>query len=98
MKNEQFKPICRTYPNGSKHWYHNGKLHREDGPAIEYANGTKYWYLNGKSHREAGPAIEYADGTKRWFFQDVEYTEHDYWKELYKLGKITQEQLILELL
>jgi hypothetical protein len=25
----------------------NGKLHREDGPAIEYAYGRKEWYLNG---------------------------------------------------
>jgi len=25
----------------------NGKLHREDGPAIEFANGDKSWYLNG---------------------------------------------------
>ena len=34
--------------DGSKYWYLNGKLHREDGPAIEYASGTKFWYLNGK--------------------------------------------------
>ena len=29
-------------------WLLNGKLHREDGPAIEYANGTKEWYVDGK--------------------------------------------------
>ena len=40
--------ICKTNEFGDKSWYLNGKLHREDGPAIEYANGTKYWYLNGK--------------------------------------------------
>ena len=34
--------------NGTKRWYSNGKLHREDGPAIEYANGSKSWYINGK--------------------------------------------------
>ena len=33
---------------GNKRWYLNGKLHREDGPAIECVNGTKKWYLNGK--------------------------------------------------
>ena len=27
----------KVYPNGDKSWYLNGKLHREDGPAIEYA-------------------------------------------------------------
>ena len=32
---------------GTKSWYLNDKLHREDGPAIEWADGTKYWYLNG---------------------------------------------------
>ena len=33
---------------GDKAWYHNGKLHREDGPAIEWANGYKEWYINDK--------------------------------------------------
>lgn len=33
---------------GDKCWHLNGKLHREDGPAIEYANGDKCWYLNGE--------------------------------------------------
>ena len=37
--------------NGTKRWYLNGKMHREDGPAIEYADGTKYWFLNGVIHR-----------------------------------------------
>ena len=40
------KSICKIDADGTKHWYLNGNLHREDGPAIEYANGTKYWYLN----------------------------------------------------
>jgi len=29
-----------------KKWYLNGKLHREDGPAIEFSNGNKEWWLN----------------------------------------------------
>ena len=52
---------------GSKEWYLNGKLHREDGPAVEGAYGSKYWYLNGQRHREDGPAIEDADGSKYWW-------------------------------
>ena len=28
------KPECKTDPNGNKRWYLNGKLHREDGPAV----------------------------------------------------------------
>ena len=42
----------KVYPNGSKYWWLNGALHREDGPAVEYADGDKFWYLNGKSMTE----------------------------------------------
>ena len=55
-----------VYDGGTKHWYKNGELHREDGPAVEYVSGTKHWYKNGKLHREDGPAIEYTDGEKKW--------------------------------
>jgi len=48
-------------------WYHNGKFHRLDGPAIEFADGYKAWHQNGKLHRIDGPAIEWADGTKHWY-------------------------------
>lgn len=52
--------------HGSKRWYLNDKLHREDGAAIEYPNGYKQWYQCGKLHRIDGPAIEYANGSKVW--------------------------------
>lgn len=29
-------------------WRLDGKLHREDGPAVEYANGDQCWYINGQ--------------------------------------------------
>jgi len=61
------RPTCTTYPNGDKAWYLNGKLHREDGPAVECANGHKEWFLNGIRHREDGPALEKANGDKAWF-------------------------------
>ena len=54
-------------PDGTKYWYKDGELHREDGPAVEYLNGTKYWYKNNYRHREDGPAVEYSDGEKRWY-------------------------------
>ena len=44
------------YPDGTKYWYLNGKLHRTDGPAIEYADGTKSWYLNGEVQRSEKPS------------------------------------------
>jgi hypothetical protein len=52
---------------GNKRWYHKKKLHREDGPAIEWVNGRKEWYVDGKLHRTDGPAIEFAAGTKFWY-------------------------------
>jgi hypothetical protein len=51
----------------TKRWYKNGKLHREDGPAIEWLDDTKEWYKNGLLHREDGPAIEWSNGIKFWF-------------------------------
>lgn len=51
---------------GTTSWYLDDKLHREDGPAIEYANGGKQWYLHGTRHREGGPAVIWASGTSTW--------------------------------
>jgi len=56
--------------NGSKFWYKNDLLHKEDGPAIEYVNGNKYWYLHGELHRADGPAIEYSNGKNSWYLND----------------------------
>jgi len=52
---------------GNKRWYHNDKLHRLDGPAIEYADGTKFWFHDDKFHRTDGPAVEWTDGSKEWY-------------------------------
>lgn len=35
------------YPNGDRECYKEGKLHREDGPAVEYSNGEKEWWIDG---------------------------------------------------
>jgi hypothetical protein len=56
-------------------WYVNGKLHRDDGPAIEFASGDKEWYLNGKLHRTDGPAIEVISGATYWYLNGVEVTQ-----------------------
>ena len=42
------KYTVKVYANGIKEWYLNDKLHREDGPAIEFSNGYKSWWLNGE--------------------------------------------------
>jgi hypothetical protein len=64
--------------NGTKFWYLNDDLHREDGPAIEWSNGDKAWYLNDELHREDGPALEYSDGDKYWWLDGKELTEQQH--------------------
>ncbi len=61
------KSITEGRVRGNKYWYRNGKLHRDDEPAIEWSNGAKHWYRNGVFHRDGGPAAEYADGAKHWY-------------------------------
>jgi hypothetical protein len=56
----------------------NGRLHREDGPAVEWTNGDKHWWVDGLRHREDGPAIEYSDGTKEYWLEGIEYTEEEF--------------------
>jgi hypothetical protein len=46
-------------PYGTKRWYKNGKLHREDGPAIEWYDGLrKEWYLNDKYYTSQADYFE----------------------------------------
>jgi len=59
----------------NKKWYLNGKLHRENGPAIEWQNGDKIWYINGRRHREDGPAVEYDNGDKVWYVNGKRHRE-----------------------
>ena len=58
---------------GNKRCYLNGKLHREDGPAIEWTDGDKAWYLDGKLHREDGPAVEHINGFKEWWIHGLHF-------------------------
>ena len=68
----------KTELDGRTEWRLGGKLHREDGPAVEDAYGYKEWYLNGKRHREDGPAIEYTDGSKAWFIDGKELSHEEF--------------------
>ena len=60
---------CIEHLDGSKCWYKNNKLHREDGPAIWQTNGDKYWYQHDLRHRVDGPAVEFITGYKAWWFR-----------------------------
>ena len=82
-----------------KVWFNSRwRLHREDGPAIEYANGTKEWWVDGKLHRLDGPAVEYVDGYKSWYLdgnlhrEDGPAVEHaNGTKHWYLNGKLHRE-------
>ncbi len=66
---------CRIDELGDKRWFFNDRLHREDGPAVEWANGSKSWWMHGKRHRENGPAIERTDGYKAWWVNHISHRE-----------------------
>ena len=83
----------KVYNDGDKHWFLDGKSHREDGPAFEHVNGSKYWCLNGKLHREDGPAIEWADGTKCWYLNDEELTEEGHKAKTNPTVEMTMEEI-----
>jgi len=98
-KNNKPELIVDKY--GNKQWYLNGKIHREDGPAIEYPDGTKEWYFNGKLHREDGPALEYPNGSKLWYVNDkphridgpaVEYSNG--FKEFFLFGEKFEDEKV----
>jgi hypothetical protein len=57
------------YPDGSKEWRKNGKMHRDgDLPAYVNKDGTMGWYRDGVLHREDDqPAFVKADGGRMWY-------------------------------
>ena len=59
----------RVYKNSTEYLNSKCKLHREDGPAVEWSDGSKEWWFNGKLHREDGPAIEDNNGNKTWYLK-----------------------------
>jgi hypothetical protein len=83
----------RVYGVGTKYWYLNDELHREDGPAIEDAEGTKFWYFNGQRHREDGPAIDCSDGSKYWYLNDKSLTEEEFNKRMTPTVEMTMAQI-----
>jgi len=71
--------------DGTKCWFLNDKLHRTNGPAMEFVSGTKFWFLNDKRHRTDGPAVEWYDNymTKWWYLSDIRYySKQEYYDKL----------------
>ena len=72
--------------DGTKCWYKDGLIHREDGPAIIYKDGAQYWYKNGKYHRDDGPAAICRDGSQYWL-KNGKYHRDDGPAIIYPNGK-----------
>jgi hypothetical protein len=65
------RPVRCYADSDVKEWRNTDKkLHREDGPAVEYANGQKEWWIDGQRHREDGPAILHDNGSKSWYLNN----------------------------
>ena len=85
------KPEKIVYPNGTIEYKLNGKLHRNNRPAVMGFNGYRAWYINGKRHREDGPAIVDPNNHIEWWFNGRYYIKgEDYTKYLLKHG-LTKE-------
>ena len=56
-------------------WELNDRLHREDGPAVEWTPGGKEWWLNGARHRVDGPAVVSTGGSKWWYLHGLLHRE-----------------------
>jgi len=73
---DKYETIMTIDDAGTKQWKNKiGRLHRLDGPAVEFANGTKEWHQNGQFHRSDGPAYVGANGHKEWHFRGMLHRE-----------------------
>jgi hypothetical protein len=84
----------KVYDNGSRLWYLNRQLHREDGPACEWAGGSRLWWLNGKLHREDGPAVEWADGSREWWLSGQYLSEEKHAKQMRKTADPCEGKIV----
>ena len=68
----------------------NGKLHRLDGPAVQFVGGCSYWE-NGELHRLDGPAL--IQGIIiRYYIKGVHYTS----KEAYDFAIQPTKELTIQ--
>ena len=55
---------CAELPNGTKYWYINGELHREEGPCTMCKDCLKG---NFELCSKPGPAVIFPDGEEQWY-------------------------------
>jgi hypothetical protein len=63
-----FTTIC-NYPDGIVYCL-CGRIHRDDGPAVECTDGYMAYYRYGKRHREDGPARIYPGNRVEYYLND----------------------------
>jgi hypothetical protein len=65
------------HEHGNYYYVQGSRLHRIDGPAIEFHDGSKYWFMNDRPHRRCGPAIERADCSCEWWYDGIQETRKE---------------------
>ena len=83
ITDEEFIDLLRTTiitdQDGDTKYYVGGKLHRLNGPAVEWKDGDLWWMQFGVLHRIDGPAIVYTGGRDsrkgHWYLDGVKYTK-----------------------
>ncbi len=58
---------CHVNKEGVKHYYLDGKLHRENGPAIEYPDNSPWWFINDEFRPEDEISLEQNTSSKFWY-------------------------------
>jgi len=82
---------CEIDKFRNKRWFLNGKIHREDGPAVVWADGSKFWFIDDKRHRDDGPAVVWSTGTKEWWLNGRKYIWDEFILLQFTRGKIINE-------
>ena len=95
MDNNQPVMTVKVDEVGDKYWRIDGKIHRTDGPAVEWADGTKEWAIYGLNHRTDGPAVEWAGGDITWHLDGITLT-FDKWLNQ-TTGLTDEEKVMLKL-
>ena len=56
-------------------YYQDGRLHRDDGPAVMRNYGYQEWLQHGNTHRDDGPAVIWRNGSKEWYKKGLRHRE-----------------------
>jgi hypothetical protein len=69
LTDEQKIGVCVKRGDVFNYYYLNGKLHREDGPAIESSGKfgvANYYYLGGTAYYKPSSDLEWSLKVKKW--------------------------------